>query len=478
MLGHSATYGVITDTHLYKLIVDNGEKQIQCYPITGTYAHVGELCTLATGKGISHLWIMPNTSLDASITGAFIQSVPAQWDTFAKYDAYEKGQPTVPAPGARPMFARVWKKNTSGIEGRQVLVGFPPYGYEAKSWGWEDINVPQDTLGTLHYLTSALNIAIQWGPGHVSTTLVKELNSSKERHGWVRECTTDVSNIPFSQSARDLIWKRPTGLPENSEGKYLHLYDKNSAYLAACTGVAVGAGEPVHLVGEEAITNTQLPGIYRVTYDLQASVFDGQELPMIINTEWITTDVLAYAHSLGYDVTVHECFQWEEKHRTLETWATTLWKARSALHPDYGDHATYPNAACRNNAYHTIKTIALIGVGKFASKKTSQFLRADWWAMVVGRARATMFRRINQLHEQLYRPVFIYNDGMYFVSSDENPVTAIPGLTDKWDKLGGYKHEYTLKIDAAICEQFATLSPVPLITYLHERADYDMEVGE
>jgi hypothetical protein len=189
--------------------------------------------------------------------------------------------------------------------------------------------------------------------------------------------------------------------------------------------------------------------------------------------------VIEQARTLGYTITVHEGYQWEEKHRTLEPWAYTLWKARAALHPQYGNLISYSHDRCRDNAYHTIKRVALLGVGKFASKKkSSRYLRPDWWALVVGRARATMFRRIEQLRQTGHTPVLVYNDGIFFVSENPDPVTAVPGLTDKWDKLGGYKHEYTLPIDTALIERFHTLSPGLLIEYLNEQADNDETDGE
>lgn len=476
MVSHLATrYGVLTDTHVHTLIVQDDRKKVQRYPLTGIPGHIGDVCTLANELDISHLWIMPGTALDTSINQSFT-SPRDEWDVFTKYSEYQPESESVPTDTARPMFSRIWRKNTSGRAGRQVLIACPPYGYEAKSWGWEQITTPHELLGTLDYLDTALNIPVQWGPGHMSTLLVRSLNNSKERLPWIQECSIDLKALPFNVSARDLIWKAGA-LPEGSEGQYLHLFDKNSSYLAAYTGVAVGEGDPVHRSGDE-IQNTQLPGIYRVTYQVNDSIFDGEQLPLVINTDWVTPDIITYARTLGYSVTVHECYQWEKKHRTLESWAYALWKARAALHPTYGNHQTYHNEHCRNNAYNTIKTIALIGAGKFASKKTSHFLRADWWALGVGRARATMFRKISQLYQELHRPVFIYNDGMYIVSSNPNPEQAIPGMCDKWDKLGGYKHEYTLRIDADMCEQFRTLSPVKLITYLHERADYDTDMGE
>jgi hypothetical protein len=465
-------YAVLTDSHMLCLDIEGSERTIYSHKLARPLVHVGEVCAVANRLGVDRVWVAPGTDIDTGLSLHFVTVAHGPvWDTFAKYDEYADEKREVPTENARPVYARVWKKNTSGRDGRTVCVGFPPYD----EWEWI-IKTPEELLGTIHYLTIALEgkVSIQWGPGHVSTRLVAACNTGA-RASWVKESSVDLKTLPFQKSARDLIWKRAT-LLELSEGLYLHHVDKNSAYLAGCTGVQVGEGDPVHRVGDE-ITNAALPGIYRITYDPGQSVFDGGELPPVITTEWLTPDVITQARALGYTVTIHEAYQWDKKHRTLESWATALWNARTALHPKYGNHAMYSNADCRDNAYYTIKRIALIGVGKFASKKSHQFFRSDWWALVVGRARATLLRKLNLLQEKGYRPVLVYNDGLYFLSAEQDPEKAIPGITEKWDKLGGYKHEYTLQVDADMITEWKSRSPAKLVEYLNDRADYQ-EGGE
>jgi hypothetical protein len=230
----------------------------------------------------------------------------------------------------------------------------------------------------------------------------------------------------------------------------------------------LGAGEPTHRTSEQ-ITDTHLPGIYRVSYEAKDSPFNGKQLPMVINTEWVTTDVLAYACESGYQVTIHEAYQFDEKHRTLEPLATALWQAREVLHPTRGDPTKYPHQLCRTNAYHTMKRIALPALGRFANQHTKPY-RPDFWSLVVGRARATELRKLKHLHEQGFTPVLIYSDALSFLSADPHPETAVPHLLDRADKLGGYKHSYTIQMTDEHVHLWHVSSPSKLSTLLKNKA--------
>jgi hypothetical protein len=454
--------GVLGQGTIYTL---SDDKRIHQIALGRQPAHIGELCELAGANRLSQIWIMPGIECS--------HEPPAfpGYETFIKWSSYEDDRP---APGARPTFARVGRDASLGQPKGTTFIGFPPYEDE---WGWT-IDRPETLLGTLYYLQQALAGApIMWGPGYIAAKLTTSCNAGK-RKDWLG--SPDIAldeHMPFKRAARDLIWKSP----ELPSGKHLwlHYYDKNSAYLAACTGVYLGTGNPVYKGPDPMDLDWSLPGIYRVTWKYGDSRFDGKQLPPCINTDWITTDVLQIATALGYQIHVHEAWQWPEKHRILGTWGAALWNARALLHPEYGDAIRYPNKDCRANAYATIKRIALIGVGRFASPKASHFLRPDWWALIVGRARATLLRKIDHIYRvHGLSPVLIYNDGIFYCTGDPDPETAIPGLTERWDKLGGYKHEYTLPVTPEMRELFSKRSPGQLIEYLNDQADYQDQEAE
>jgi hypothetical protein len=435
-------HGVLTDTHL--MIPKRGAFEV------AQPQDLGDICMLGNQYDVSHVWVLPGTWLSGSMDLAFVERTDAGvWDYFASKDD----------TSGRPMYARLWLRGARGREGRTVWIGFAEYC----RFGWEDIRDPQVLLDAVSCLEKTLGVPVRWSPGHIAIELIKKLNEGK-RESWVRESTMDLKSLPFNRAARDLIWKT-SDLGAMREGLYLHQYDKNSAYLAAATGVQVGAGDPIHVEGDVDAT---LPGIYNVRFDVGESPYRaGGLLPPVINTDWVTPDIIAMARTLGYQVDVVEGWQFTEKHRTLESWAKTLWDARALLRGQSGEAAAL--------AYRVVKQIALIGVGRLASKKSSQFLRPDWWACIVGRARATMFRKIEQLRLMGHMPVLIYNDSVYYLSPDPDPVTAVPGLLEKAGNLGGYKHEWTFHMDERMIALFRSLSPGQLVEALNERADIEEE---
>lgn len=454
---NNTRHAVMTDTHLVFVQITGEQKKVHRVSLQNAPCHVGDICTLANQQNITHIWLAPGSHLSRS-ADQLLSSTPDEWDTFFS-NSEQDGS-------GFPMFGRVWLKGASDKEGRTVKIGFPEHG----RWEWDEEKNALNLLGAIHYLQSELQIPVEWSAGHMATEQVKMLNRRAKRQEWTREATIDLKSLPFNKSARDLIWKteRLAGL---ETGLYLHQFDKNSSYLAACTGVQVGAGDPVH-VTDTTEMDCNLPGIYRVTFNVASSIFDGQTLPLIITTDWITHNVLQTARKYGYEVAIHEAYQFPEKHRTLETWANALWTVRTRLKSQSED---YPNERARALAYGVVKDVALIGVGKFASKKTSQFLRPDWWASIVGRARATMFYMLSELHKKSYMPVLIYNDSIYIVSPDPIPETAGPDFYTRAGKLGGYKHEGTLLITDEVVEAFHKLSPGKLVEWLNDRVDASEE---
>lgn len=458
-------YAVIEDQTLFTMAIDEKKYKIDRHELDQAPLHVGDLWELGQTFKFSHVWLMPSREKElgkqlAFSTGAS-QHKLSDYTYFIKWSGYKPGT-REPKDTAVPLFARVSKM---GIKGQNIYVGFSPFA----EWGWQ-IETPADLLGTLYYLTIALDMPIEWGPGHMGLMLIKKMN--QHRPEWTRECgSLNKISDELHGAARDLVWKRDA-ITSEFEGMYIHHFDKNSAYLAACTGVMVGAGEPIHRLEQDGI-DASLPGIYRVSFDTGESSYDGRALPLIINTEWVTTQVLQTAIAAGYNVQIHETWQWEERHRTLESWARKVWEIRDSFHPDRGNRNLYPNELCRCNAYTTIKIIALVSVGRLGSRKTAnQYMRPDWWAMVVGRARSTMFYKLDQLAEMGIAPCLIYSDGLFFLSYEESPEKAVPGMTTRGEKLGGYSYEYAVKVTPEVVERFNKLSPAGLVGYLNDLAEY------
>jgi len=82
-----------------------------------------------------------------------------------------------------------------------------------------------------------------------------------------------------------------------------------------------------------------------------------------------------------------------------------------------------------------------------------------------------MFRKLNELQLLGFKPVLIYHDALYFISSDRNPVTAIPGLMKRSTELGGFKNEATWLVTPELIEKLHTLTPGKVQIWLKNEAE-------
>jgi hypothetical protein len=288
----------------------------------------------------------------------------------------------------------------------------------------------------------------------------------------------DGTMVPLKKSARDLTWKRQLTAKEKKM-KFVHKYDKNSMYLASCTGILLGEGDPEQVGGDAY--DDRLPGFWMVKADRAESPYNGVELPSPVRTQWMTTPVVQCCRKLGYQVDVIEGYQWRDPgryHRTLESWANMLWAVRQSLKtssPTF--NSEYKHIQGRENAYSTIGAIAHVGIGKLGDEDTSGGLfRPDIWALVVGRSFANIFYNIETFRKAGYIPALVYTDALWYVSNDPDPQTALPGIVDKQDKLGGYKVVYNppLAMSKDVIDAFAKIdSPTKLVRRLNELAGED-----
>lgn len=415
--------------------------------------NVSDMWDLGQQRGITHFWIMPGTVLDKEGAELFTKAAfyRDEYDIFVKYDAHNL-----------PEFARFWKK---GERGHTIYVGYPHRG----RWGWK-CDSPIDILFAIQQLEKRLGVPVQWSPAHMGRDLLKEQYAGREQ--FIRNTSTDLRALPFHDAALDILFRRP--LTHDMIGKYVHHYDKNSAYLSACRGVNTGIGDPVHLTHD---ITPGLPGIYRIEWEYGQLIepFDGILLPEIIHVkqEWVTNDVLIYARAHGMDITILEAYVFNDYRKILDTWAARLWDVRQSLKEESREYYfdNRDDSTSLLNAYYTIKEIALMSVGGFMTslekKKDFNMIHPNWWADVVGKARVNMLCNLEKWASYA-TPILIYSDGVYFVSSNPNPFAAVPGILDRMDKLGGYKHVYSFLLTEEMVARAGEFTDAELVALFHQ----------
>ncbi len=205
----------------------------------------------------------------------------------------------------------------------------------------------------------------------------------------IRDASFDLRDKPFYGAAESITWRRD--LEPYMIGWTVHHFDKNSQWLSANRGMYTGIGDPVHVADGDDGTfiEPKLPGIYRVMVKTGFSEFDGKIYPHIIEPEqeWVTKDVLLFARKNGYDV---------------------AWATNPKTHP--GLDLIHPN----------------------------------WWADTVGAARVKLLANLLTYGTS---PVLIETDGIFYITRDPEPRTAICSVGEgvsimaREKESGGYKHK-------------------------------------
>lgn len=391
--------------------------------------HISELELLGQRTGITHFWIMPNSHV-TSLGHDFV----------ADRDGYNIFQ-TKNSSGVlfeSPQSARCRKLQSAGHE---ILCCYPDKAF------WWKANDPADILATIDCLSDVLKVTVQWSPIHLGHTLLRK----SVREAWLSESTIPLHTLPFNDAAKDIHFFRPLTL--DLVGQWWHEYDRNSHYLAACQSVYVGTGTPVHLQEDALykggyIDGSIESGVYRVEI-FNASKWSVDLPPIIRSGEWVTADLLEYAIKQGYEVAAREAWVFPESHQMLRQWASTLWDARTRLKQE-----AFSNQQGQANAYYTIKDIATMSMGAFAIRRDDHKLaRNNWWSDVVGKSRATMVYHLKKYADAGYVPHFVNVDAAGYISPIANPVEAVPGIMDRADKLGGFKHENSLHLTESIMQE-------------------------
>jgi hypothetical protein len=283
------------------------------------------------------------------------------------------------------------------------------------------------------------------------------------RPAWIAAPTFNLSDLGNVTAGVDFAFQRGID-PTDLKGKqsYVHSWDKNSMYLAACTSANLGTGDPVYINGEELEMHYEetlrrwydgkRPGMWRI--DLHETPYpfnplynlDGRTLQ-----EWVTTPLLKLLFALGARFSIREAYIWPEYHRVLDKFASRIWDARQELKTDA---AKYPHAAGRELAYYSMKRIATAGVGLLgntdAQKWAPAFYRPDWRATIVEEAKARIIYKLMQVNRTYpdvrggSLPLTVAVDHVIYFSDESDPAAAFPGMFERDDGLGGWKLVFSM----------------------------------
>ena len=268
-------------------------------------------------------------------------------------------------------------------------------------------------------------VGIEWrrSPGATGTRLLRQLHSGKT----ATKLELDGPPPPpasekLNRDGGHLDWTRP--LAASERGLYLHSYDVNGQYLAACSSLPLGVGPWQHhsRVALPEKPAEYLPGYYRVR--VTEKPVSGPCPSLCAETlGWVTTPTLRLLREAGAQVHILECYTWFESKRYLEPWYKTLRDARARLSGDASDPY----------ALDAVKGLYRHAIGWFGSetwdRSEDTLYRPDWAHQVRALARANVLRTVYRVGANYgLWPLAVGSDCVYYLSSSPDPL-AMLGVT-------------------------------------------------
>lgn len=423
-------HGVASDTGLrFSIPQLNNRNQLYTVSVSESPS-VEELLNLALAHHLHTVWVAPGSKYNFLAPGV---SVPG-WDLKIATTRVSRGVEVIKSISAR-ITSGTWQ------EKRQITITCPQW----TTYQWAPVQVGVDTtdgvtcLAAIHYLERALGMKLHHNAAIAGRQIIEDTNSTRQRPMWTREIEFDLSRLDET-IGYDLAYQR--GLdPLHVPNSYLHSWDKNSAYLGACSSVYLGSGEPVYMNSAstfETLYDGKRPGYWRIEVrDSLAAIIN----PLFDGQEWVTTPLLKLLLDLGVSLRVTEAYVWQEYHRALDGYAEKLWSARVSLRRD---EEMYPHKAGRALAAYSIKRIATCGVGILANpdaaKYSRRWYRPDWRATVVEEAKARVYYKLLQVvRETGYHPLAVLTDEVYYLLPEANPRTIFGNYYNHAEDLGGWK---------------------------------------
>lgn len=400
------------------------------------------LASRARDMGLHQLWIHPSWPgvLDWSIPGHAASNGAGRWTLGGIADAKEH-----------------W--HTCFQAGTYGAVDIVEVAKDTRA-SWRLAPTPQDLLESLNIFQHAVGIEYRRSPGATGIELIRWAHSGS------RSLLIDLpGEVPppalAAGTEQPRRWMRALTAEERGR-RYLHSYDKNGMYVAACSSLPLGLGAPIHTRPGEGEWErlgadckhpiTKLPGYWRVRPAIprdgtpRPAGLDHMPLPFPIPRQgeaqiWVTTPTLTLMRDMGYETCITEAHVWPRHHRVLEQWYHAIRTARADLMvAAAGDGSVFGPAAL---ALTVLKESYAAASGRLGSRlwdRTGDHLyRPDWRHLMIASANSVVYRQGVKCCEAGYWPFALGTDAWYFASDEPDPVKACPAALKLGDNLGAWK---------------------------------------
>ena len=424
------------------------------YP-TGDIINVTGLATIALAKadGQRAMWIAPGSDLARKATQAkfwkeFQLGPEPNWNVFAV-------GPQDSTPNAASV--RRTGKGAHKEDRREVMIyadldtrwmlDIQGEDYGASPWPSQH----EALLQCLETYERHMGVQARFTPASTALALLQQVNQGCSSVAYLDPLSRDViDQVPWPIArAPGHANQRPR------DGKYVHVFDKRSAYMASAMG-EVGRGDPIHVadVGVhddpnpewQEMIDKEVPGLWCITADKGPRVPDA--LPSPFNThgdmpdhEWYYGPQIKLARQMGYLITIHEGYIWPKHHRTLRTWVAALWTARQAVKDT-------PTEAMIKASF--TQSLGVMSRRPGPTEKLQWYHRPDWNGLITAQHYLRHTRKIIEIEATHPGYLAESTDSVAWISDDPNWTTALPdGWRGKDGQIGQYRHVFTYAGDNA-----------------------------
>lgn len=321
----------------------------------------------------------------------------------------------------------IFPGNTSR-PGPEVMV----YHDLATRWGLDSTD-PSETYRDILAYEGAMGAQASWSPARTAIELLKKTCATEQRKGWLAPIGDDVYNgVPWpTRRAPSHVNRAPV------YGAYIHVFDRNSAYLSVAQSRPFGSGEPVEMDGWEIANLATLPpcGLWYVNPGvLYADLSMPDLLPQ--GPGWYYTPQVKAAQDAGINMSIEYGYVWPQKHEIFREWATHLYSQRHLA--DLQGKTRLVNMIKRSYT-------AAIGNMQPSNIKSRQWWhRPDWAGLISSEHYARQVNQIRRWSDVDPGYLAVNVDSVAWVSDEPDFERFAEMMGIRLGGLGGYKHVATI----------------------------------
>lgn len=395
------------------------------------------LLTVMERRGLSQLWVHPS------------YAAAKQLDLWPADSYYRLARMTEWKLIHAPNGAWVLGYHEGVYGGRMIY--FP---HRENRAAWKDAADANELLRALHLFEDVCGgRPYRQSPGAMGTYLMRAV------HQGTHATRLDVpGEMPLPARAGGTeyayTWLRAL-TPDELTRPYVHAYDRNGAFLAACASLPLGVGAAEHRADADAARDAyhmgRAPGYYRVTAKGPMSLRAGLPNPLTDfhratdeGAYWVSLPTLSLLFEL-WPVSIHEAYVWPQTAQYLQPWYKLAREGRKQLmvRAAQSDHA----AAI---ALAVLKRMYVMSFGWLAGSwqedaaaegHAGTLYRPDWRHAVIAQANANLYRRLVQWAKEQPDsvPFAINHDAVYVASDAMDAGQAAPSSLKLGDGLGEWK---------------------------------------